>query len=91
MTKNDIAKHISTTFGFTEKQAKEVVGETLDFIVGKVQEGKEVRLNDFGVFEPRERSARTAYHPGSGEPIDVPKRTVPYFRPFKYFKEAVDQ
>ena len=61
----------------------------LDVIRRTVATGDAVRLSHFGIFEPRVRSAREGHHPISGKKIDIPAARVPYFSPYKAFKEAV--
>ena len=43
----------------------------------------------FGVFEKRQRAARTARNPRTGQVVRVKKTTVPVFRPGRYFKDVV--
>ena len=50
--------------------------------------GDKVSLTGFGVFEVRERAARTARNPQTGEPIEVPASKAPAFKAGKGLKEA---
>jgi len=65
----------------------------LDAVVGEIERsvssGDKVNITGFGVFERRERAARTGRNPRTGEPIKVAKSTVPAFRPGASFKSMV--
>jgi hypothetical protein len=46
-----------------------------------------VELRGFGSFRTRERGPRRGRNPKTGEPVDVPAKRVPYFKPGKELKE----
>ncbi|MCK5592363.1 MAG: HU family DNA-binding protein, partial [Candidatus Pacebacteria bacterium] len=48
-----------------------------------------VSIAGLGIFSVKERAARTARNPRTGEAIQVPAMTVPKFRAAKALKEAV--
>ena len=51
----------------------------------------DVRIDDFGTFELRRRKARRARNPRTGERIDVPARTVVYFKPAAALRDRAAQ
>jgi len=48
-----------------------------------------VQITGFGTFEVRDRAARKARNPQTGEEIDVPARRSPAFRAGKSLKDVV--
>jgi DNA-binding protein HU-beta len=69
--------------------AKEVVDVAIDEIQRAVVKGEKVSFAGFGVFEKRQRAARMARNPRTGEAVRVKKTVVPAFRPGTGFKELV--
>ena len=89
MNKTELANFVAEDSGVTKKDAKTLVASVLEGIKdGLVEDGK-VALVGFGTFSVVTRSARTARNPQNGEPIEVPEKQVPKFKPSKLLKEHV--
>jgi DNA-binding protein HU-beta len=54
-----------------------------------IKKGDRVSLVGFGTFERRDRRARTARNPRTGDVVKVKATKVPAFRPGQGFKDAV--
>lgn len=65
------------------------VDELLDVIVRAVHAGDSVTIPGFGVFERRERAARTGRNPQTGEAIQLAATSVPGFRAGAAFRDVV--
>jgi len=89
MNKRDLIDAISGRLG-DKKSATEAVNAVLDAIQDAVAKGDKVAITGFGVFEKSERPARTARNPATGATIEVPKSSVPKFRPGADFKALVN-
>ena len=89
MNKRDLIDAISGRLG-DKKSATEAVNAILDTIQDAVAKGDKVAITGFGVFEKSERPARTARNPATGATIQVPKSSVPKFRPGADFKALVN-
>lgn len=75
--KNFIADEID---GVTKKEAGMLIDTFLDGVrEGLLTDGK-VTLVGFGTFKLAIQKARKARNPQTGEPVDVPQKTVPKFR-----------
>jgi DNA-binding protein HU-beta len=76
-------------------QSKKVAGDLVDAFIGTVQtavtNGDRVSLPGFGTFERRQRSARTARNPRTGEPIQIAAAKVPAFKAGSAFKQSVNK
>jgi len=55
-----------------------------------LKKGEEVSVAGFGIFAVKDRAARVARNPKTGEPVNVPAKRVPKFKPAKALKEAVE-
>ena len=91
MTKKEIVKTISEAIGMTQLKTKEIVQNTFDDIVETLVEERRIELRNFGVFEVKERAARKARNPRTGERVDVPAKMVVTFKPGKEMEEKVRQ
>lgn len=91
MTKKEIVKTISEAIEMTQLKTKEIVQKTFDAIVETLVEERRIELRNFGVFEVKERAARKARNPRTGERVDVPAKMVVTFKPGKEMEERVRQ
>jgi len=91
VTKKEIVKTISEAIGMTQLKTKEIVQNTFDAIVETLVEERRIELRNFGVFEVKERAARKARNPRTGERVDVPEKFVVTFKPGKEMEEKVRQ
>ncbi len=91
MTKADLVDQIYEAIGpgVTKKDCASVVDAFLNAVKQALADERRIELRGFGTFEVRYRKARTARNPRTGEPVDVPPRAVPVFRPSKLWKELV--
>src|SRR6478752_1732057 len=91
VTKKEIVKQIADRLGLTQLKTKEIVQQTFDAIVDTLIEVGRIELRNFGVFEVKQRKARKARNPRTGERVDVPPKNVVTFKPGKEMEERVRQ
>lgn len=89
MNKAQLVEALTERFGGDKKQATSAVDGLVDTIVRAVSKGEKVAITGFGVFEKRDRAARIARNPATGEKVKVKKTSVPAFRPGQGFKDVV--
>jgi len=89
MNKADLIEKICDGADLTKAQGAKVVDTFLEAIIKSLADGEAVRLIGFGNFEVRERAARTARNPRTGEEIKVKATKVAVFKAGKALKEAV--
>ena len=89
MTKKEIVKQIADKINLTQLKTKEIVQLTFDAIVDTLLEDGRIELRNFGVFEVKQRKARKARNPRTGERVDVPPKNVVTFKPGKEMEERV--
>jgi nucleoid DNA-binding protein len=91
VTKKEIVKQIAERCKLTQLQTKEIVQQTFDAIVETLLEVGRIELRNFGVFEVKQRKARKARNPRTGDRVDVPPKNVVTFKPGKEMEERVRQ
>ncbi|MDP9433318.1 MAG: HU family DNA-binding protein, partial [Actinomycetota bacterium] len=89
VNKAELIETVSLRLGGDKRQTASTVDAVLETITRSVVKGEKVVLTGFGVFEKRERAARTARNPATGESVKVKKTSVPRFRAGTNFKEYV--
>ncbi len=89
MNKAQLVEALSERLDNDRKRAQQSVEAFLDTVYRTVQKGEKVAITGFGVFEKRERAARMARNPATGEKVRVKKTSVPAFRPGQEFKDVV--
>ena len=90
LTKKEIAKVIADKYTeFTQKEIGEIIDTFLDTVKDSVAKGEKISLPKFGIFESRERAARTARNPVTGEFIEVAACKVVKFKPASDLKNMV--
>lgn len=81
MNKSDLIVPVSRNAGCAKSCAEAVINEFLDQIIEAVSRGESVNLLGFGTFELKSRAERTARDLTTGEPIVIPARFLPVFKP----------
>jgi DNA-binding protein HU-beta len=89
MTKNELVRELAEDFELPRKQVGELMEAILDKITNTLKAGDKVQLTPFGQFRIRDRAARIARNPQTGEPVKVPAKRVLKFTAGKPLKEAV--
>jgi len=91
VTKKEIVKDIADILGLTQLKTKEIVQMTFDAIIETLVNNSDhrIELRNFGVFEVKQRAARKARNPRTGERVDVPPKNVVTFKPGKRMEELV--
>ena len=90
MNKSELAERLAARTGMSKSAAKDAVDGVFDVIGEALATGDEARILGFGTFGARNRPARTARNPRTGESLAVAALTVPVFKPGKTLKEAVN-
>lgn len=71
-------------------EVEQVVDIFFGEIAARLAEGGQVELRGFGAFSARERKARQGRNPRTGEPVAVPAKRVPYFKPGKDMRDRLN-
>ena len=90
MTKAEIVSSISEAIGLTKVDTEAVVNGFIYSIGNSLKNGKGVEIRGFGTFRVREKKARIARNPRTGEKVMVPKKLVPSFKPSRELKQLIN-
>jgi DNA-binding protein HU-beta len=74
----------------SKSEMAKALDAVLDTVAEALQTGQKVTLTGFGSFEVRDRAARTARNPQTGETIQVAASRAPAFKAGKALKDAVN-
>ena len=90
MTKRDLARAVSEQTGIPQTQAHEYVQRILGTVLETLAVEGRVELRNFGIFEVKQRAAREARNPRTGEKVDVPEKYVVSFKPGRVMQQRVE-
>jgi DNA-binding protein HU-beta len=89
MNKVDLVRAAMERYEMSRKDAVALIDGVFEDIQAAVCSGEAVKIPGFGQFKVRDRAARIARNPATGEPVKVPAKRVFKFLPAKALKEAV--
>jgi DNA-binding protein HU-beta len=89
MNKLDLVRSAGDRMELSRKDAVALIDGVFEDIQAAVISGEPVKIPGFGQFKVRDRAARMARNPATGEQVKVPAKRVFKFLPAKALKEAV--
>ncbi|HDH03940.1 MAG TPA: HU family DNA-binding protein [Candidatus Campbellbacteria bacterium] len=89
MNKASLVDVINEIVGGTKVDSEKAMEAIINAITDTLKKGEEVSISGLGIFSAKQRAARTARNPRTGEAIQVPAMRVPKFRAAKALKDAV--
>ncbi len=89
MNKLDLVRSAVDRLELSRRDAVALIDGVFDDIQTAVIAGEPVKIPGFGQFKVRDRAARMARNPATGEQVKVPAKRVFKFLPAKALKEAV--
>lgn len=87
VTKKELVERIAQQTGLQRNDVKTVVQSFLDAVVEELGRGNRLEFRDFGVFEVRQRAARSAQNPKTLVPVHVPAKRTVRFKPGRLMRE----
>ncbi len=89
MNKAELIKAVADKAEVSTRDAEAVIDGVIDLITDALVAGESVKLSGFGVFEKKERAARTGTNPANGSKIEIPASKNAVFKPSKALKEKI--
>ena len=89
MNKNDLITLTAQQSGLSRKDTELAVSAALETLADALSSGDKVQISGFGIFEIRQRKARTGRNPHTKQPIHIPATQVPVFKPSKSLKDRI--
>ena len=90
MTKADLVETVAELGDLTRRDGEVIVDTRFESIVGALKSGDKIEVRGFGSFRTRQRKARTGRNPKTGDKVEVPPKRVPFFKPSKELRDAVN-
>ena len=91
MNRAELTAAIVKKTGFTKKDAEKALGTVTEVIAEALAAGEKVQVVGFGSFEVRNRPARVARNPRTGEQIEIAASKAPVFKAGKALKDSVNK
>ena len=90
MTKAELVDQVARSTQLTKKHAEIMVNTVFESIVDSLKGGEKIELRGFGSFRIRQRGSRTGRNPKTGAKVQVPSKSIPYFKPGKELKDLIN-
>lgn len=92
MTKSELIERLSMRYSELRAQdVEDAVKLMIEKICQSLEKGDRVEIRGFGSFSLHYREARTGRNPKTGDSVEVPSKSIPYFRAGKELRERVDK
>ncbi len=91
MTKSELIELLvrrQTQLGYRDVEL--AVRSMLEHMAGTLAGGQRIEIRGFGSFSLHYRPARVGRNPKSGEPVMLPAKHVPHFKPGKELRDRVN-
>jgi integration host factor subunit beta len=91
ITKKELVDKIADKTGVAQSTVKTIVQQFLNEITTELSKNNRLEFRDFGIFEVKERAARTAQNPKTLEPVKVPAKRRVKFKMGRIMKEKLKE
>jgi DNA-binding protein HU-beta len=89
MTKVELIDKVAEGLGLPKREIEKMLDKLISTIQAALKERMKVSVAGLGTFVVKEKKARLARNPKTGESVQVPAKYAPKFRPGKELKEIV--
>ena len=90
MNKTELVAALAGKAELSKKDAEKALNAFVEVVSDAMKAGDKVQLVGFGTFESKDRPARTARNPRTGEAVKIKACNVPAFKAGAGLKEAVN-
>ncbi len=92
MTKSELIEKLTVSQSqLTAKDMELAVKMILDQMADSLARGERIEIRGFGSFSLHYRAPRMGRNPKTGDPVSLPGKYVPHFKPGKELRERVNQ
>ena len=91
MNKSELVRAIGSKTEMTNSSAERALNAVIETLTEALSAGDKVKLVDFGSFEVRNRPARVARNPRTGEAVEIAASKAPVFKAGKALKDSVNK
>ena len=90
MNKGELVAALAAKTELSKKDSEAALNALIDVIGETIAKGEKVQLIGFGTFDVKERPARVARNPRTGDEIKIAASKAPAFKPGKALKDKVN-
>ena len=90
MNKSELINALAEKTGLSKKEAEKTLNSFVDSVSDALKKGEKIQLIGFGTFDVKNRPARTARNPRTGEEIKIAASKTPVFKAGKALKDIVN-
>ena len=90
MNKSELIVAMAQKAELSKKDAEKALGAFVEAVTETLKAGDKVQLVGFGTFESKERPARTARNPRTGDPIEIAASKTASFKVGKALKDSLN-
>lgn len=90
MNKGELIAALAAKTEMTKKDSEAALNAVLDVIAESMAKGEKVQLIGFGTFEAKNRPARVARNPRTGEEITIAASKTASFKVGKALKDSIN-
>jgi len=91
MKKIELIEAVSKQSKISRSESKLCIEVILAELTSAITSGEGVEVRGFGGFYKRHRKKRIGINPRTGEKTEVAAKFVPFFKPGKFLKDAVNK
>ncbi|HWR89698.1 MAG TPA: HU family DNA-binding protein [Dissulfurispiraceae bacterium] len=92
MTKSILIDNVTEKVeGLTRKQIETIIDTIFDGMKDALARGEKIEIRGFGNFRLKQRNAKIARNPKTGEKVQVPPKKVLHFKIGKPFHDALNK
>ncbi len=91
ITKKDLIDRISERSKIKRPTVKVIVQEFLEQVISELKKGNRLEFRDFGVFEVKQRAARSAQNPKTLERVEVPAKRTVKFKVGRLMRDSLEE
>ena len=91
MNKGELITALAKKTELSRKDAEKALNAFVDTVSDSLAKGDKIQLIGFGTFEVKNRPARTARNPRTGEEVKIAASKQPAFKAGKALKDKVNQ
>ncbi|SNZ07723.1 DNA-binding protein HU-beta [Persephonella hydrogeniphila] len=90
MTKAELIAKMAAQAGVSKASAERCLNGFVNAITEALEKGERVAIPNLGVFNVKEKAARTGRNPRTGEVVQIPARKAVKFSPSAVLKKKVN-
>lgn len=89
--KKEVVNVLAQETGLTKRDSEFALDTVFQIIAGALADGHSVHITGFGTFDVKKRAPRIGRNLKTNQPVSIPAKSVPVFKPGKGLKKIVAQ